>query len=40
MSVDNDIKHHQETWHLFVRGSMWVGGLSAGVLVLLAIFVV
>jgi len=40
MAVDNDLKHHQETWHLFIKGSMWVGGVSAAILLLMAIFVV
>lgn len=39
MAVDNDLKHHQETWHLFIKGSIWIGGLSMGVLALMAIFV-
>jgi hypothetical protein len=40
MSVDSDLKHHQETWHAFVKGSVWIGGLCAAALVLMAIFVV
>jgi len=39
MSVDSDLKHHQDTWHAFIKGSMWLGGISAAVLVLMAIFV-
>ncbi|MBM3545323.1 MAG: aa3-type cytochrome c oxidase subunit IV [Alphaproteobacteria bacterium] len=40
MAVDSDLKHHQETWHLFIKGSTWIGGVTVAILVLLAIFVV
>ena len=40
MTVDSDLKHHQETWHAFIKGSIWLAALSALVLILLAIFVV
>jgi hypothetical protein len=39
MAVDNDLKHHQETWQLFIKGSMWTGGVCAAILLLMAIFV-
>ncbi len=39
MTVDSDLKHHQDTWHAFIKGSMWLGGTSALILVLMAIFV-
>jgi hypothetical protein len=38
--VDNDLKHHQETWHAFIKGSVWIGAICALTLLLLAAFVV
>lgn len=34
-----DIQQHKDMWANFVRLTIWVGGLSALVLILLAIFV-
>jgi Bacterial aa3 type cytochrome c oxidase subunit IV len=39
MAVDNDLKHHQDTWNLFIKGSIWTGGISATIMLLLLIFV-
>jgi len=39
-NVDSDLKQHQETWDAFVKGSTWLAGLSALVLILMAIFIV
>ncbi len=39
MAVDNDLKHHQETWNAFIKGSLWTGGVCAAVMLALLIFV-
>jgi hypothetical protein len=39
MAVDSDLKHHQDTWHLFIKGSIWIGGACMAILALMAIFV-
>ncbi len=39
MAVDSDLKHHQDTWNLFIKGSFWTGGVCMTVLALMAIFI-
>ncbi len=39
MAIDSDLKHHQDTWHAFLKGSIWLGGVTVAVLGLMAIFV-
>jgi hypothetical protein len=38
--VDSDLKHHQETWHGFIKGAVWLSAICALTLLLLAAFVV
>ena len=39
MAVDSDLKHHQDTWHLFMKGAASIGGFCAAVLLALLFFV-
>jgi hypothetical protein len=39
-ALDAEYKRHLDTWHAFIKGSMYVGGFVVLVLALLAIFVV
>ena len=39
MAVDSDLKHHQETWNLFIKGSIWIGAACMAILGLMGIFV-
>jgi hypothetical protein len=39
MAADSDLKHHQETWALFIKGSVWTGAVCAAILLALLIFV-
>lgn len=40
MTVDSDIKYHQDTWNGFMKGAVYVGAVCIAVLALLRIFVV
>ncbi|MSP49803.1 MAG: aa3-type cytochrome c oxidase subunit IV [Alphaproteobacteria bacterium] len=39
MAIDSDLKHHQDTWHLFMKGATYSGGFGAAVLLALLFFV-
>jgi len=36
---DSDFKAHKETWNGFIKGTIWVGGLTVVSLLLMLIFV-
>ena len=40
MTVDSELKHHQETWSGFMKGAVYTGALCVVVLLGLLIFVV